>query len=220
MDIKAEKCRQLLEGVALSSAARVLVSWHENIITEYLEHAVPGIWIEYLTEMDLETFIRQKNWTDDGCYDFIFDNGLLADMCMDDVLLRALGMHLKRGGKLRVVLPLTFKLMMVGRCSFKNNFNRDIFVSGGEAGENSFYVVEFSDFQRKVTWLQSFYTPELRRELAFLLQRIDFDVQKEESLRELRAFVQRYNIDKEYLQFYVDTAVVHKEKMHQLLWRS
>lgn len=220
MDINEEKCCRLLDGVELPRAARVLVSRQEKIITKCLKYAEPDIRIEYLMEMDLEAFIRQKSWTDDGCYDFIFDNGLLADMCMDDVLLRALGLHLKNNGKLRAVLPLSFELMTVGRCSFENNFNRGIFVSGCELGEDSFYVAEFSDFHRKVTWLQSFYTPELRRELAFLLQRIDFDVQGEKSLRDLQAFVQRYGIDKGYLQFYVDTAVVHKEKLYQLLRRS
>lgn len=217
MDINKEKCCRLMDGVPLSRTARVLVSRYDKTIAELLKHAVPDIRIEYLMEMDLDAFIRQKSWTNDGRYDFIFDNGLLADTNMDDMLLRSFGMHLKSGGSMRTVLPGSFDRSLAGNNACKNNFDRAIFVSGFEAGKKSFYVAEFSLFQRKVTWLQGFYTPELRRELAFLLQRIDFDVQRKESIRELRAFVQHYNIDKDYLRFYVDTAVIHKEKLYRLL---
>lgn len=217
VDINEEKCRRLMDGVELPSTARVLVSGYNKIMVELLRRAMPDIRIEYFMEMNFEAFIRQKIWTDDGCYDFIFDNGLLADMRMNDVLLRAFGMHLKNGGKLRAVLPLSVELISAGICSFKNNFNRGIFVSMGKFGEDSFYVTEFSEFQRKVTWLQSFYTPELRRELAFLLQRIDFDVQPGESVRALRSFIKHNGIGAEYLRFFADTAVVHKDKLYRLL---
>lgn len=218
MDIKEEEYRCLIDGVKLPRNARVLVSWPERRLAGILKRAVPDISIEYLMEKDLDAFIRQKIYDDDGCYDFIFDNGLLADMRMDGVLLRSLGMHLKFSGGMRVILPSSFDRNLAGECAYKNNFEGGFFINMHEAGAASFYVAEFSFFQKIVTWLQSFYTPELRRELSFLLQRIDFDVQSEESIRDLRFLVQRYDIDAVYIRFFVDTAVIHKEKLHQLLW--
>lgn len=217
VDIKEKICRQLLYGVDLSRAFKVLVSWYDEKITDILRQGVPNISIDYLMDMDFEAFIRRTNWTDDGCYDFVFDNGLLEMMHMDGVLLRALGMHMKYDGRLRAVFSADIASSLVGRLAYENNFDRDIFAGSVEAGKDSCYVVEFSDFQRKVTWLQSFYTPELRRELAFLLQRIDFDVQFDESIRALKVFLKRYNIDTEYLCFFVDASVVHKDKLYRLL---
>lgn len=214
VEINKKKCCWLLDGVSLSRNAKVLVSWHDKTMDELLKRAVPDIGIEYLMEMDFDAFFRQKSWADDGCYDFIFDNGLLAETNMDGMLLRSLGMHLKSGGGVRTVLPGSFEKFLVGSRSYENNFNRAIFISGFEAEKDSFYIAELAGFQRKVTWLQSFYTPELRRELAFLLQRIDFDVQAEANIRALQVFLQHHGISKEYLRFLVDTAVIHKEKLY------
>lgn len=217
VNINEEKCCWLLDGVKLSGTGRVLVSWHEVEIAGLLRRVLPDINIEYLTEMDTEAFIRQKKRPAGGRYDFIFDSGLLADVRMDGQLLRSLGMQLKSGGRLRMVLPESLDRNLAGRCAYANNFNRSILISAFETGGAAYYVAELSDFQREVTWLQSFYTPELRREMAFLLQRIDFDVYGGESVKLLKLFVKRYGIDADYLRFFVDSSVVHKEKLYRLL---
>lgn len=86
-----------------------------------------------------------------------------------------------------------------------------------EAGTDTFYIAEFSRFQRKVTWLQSFYTPDIRRELTFLLQRIDFDIMPEENAGRVQSFVEKHNINVEYLRLFIDTAVIYKEKVQRYL---
>ena len=217
MNIDEQKCYQLLEGVVLPVHARVLASWRSEKLESLLRSAVPDISIDYLMDMDVETFMQIPAWTEDGRYDFIFDNGLLGELAMDSALLRALGMQLKNEGAIRSVLPASIDKRFAGHCSYVNNFDKSILVNWVEAGADTFYIAEFSCFQRKVTWLQSFYTPDIRRELTFLLQRIDFDIMPEENAVRVQRFVEKHNINVEYLRLFLDTAVIYKEKVQQYL---
>lgn len=217
MNIDEQKCYQLLEGVNLPLRAKVLVSWRNEELEYLLRTAISDISIEYLMDMDIEQFMQMPTWTEAGRYDFIFDNGLLGDLVMDGELLRALGMHLKDNGAMRSVLPASIDRRFVGDRSYVNNFDRGILVNWIEAGADTFYIAEFSHFKRKVTWLQGFYTIEIRSELTFLLQRIDFDIVPEENADRLLRFMKKYNISLEYLQLFIDTAVVHRDKVKRYL---
>lgn len=217
MNIDEQKCYQLLEGVTLPLHARVLASWRSEKLELLLRSVVPDISIEYLMDMDIEQFMQIPAWTEDGRYDFIFDNGLLGDLVMNGVLLRVLGLKLKEGGAIRSVLPASIDKRFAGHCSYVNNFDKRILVNWIEAGTDTFYIAEFSRFQRKVTWLQSFYTPDIRRELTFLLQRIDFDIMPEENAGRVQSFVEKHNINVEYLRLFIDTAVIYKEKVQRYL---
>lgn len=217
MSIDDQKCYQLLEGVNLPLHARVLASWRNEGLEYLLRYAVPDISIEYMMEMDIEQFMQVSVWAEDGKYDFIFDNGLLGDLNMDGALLRAFGMHLKDNGAMRSVLPASIERRFAGECSYVNNFDTGILVNWVEAGADTFYIAEFSRFQRKVAWLQSFYTPEMRRELLFFLQRIDFDIMPEENAGRILNLMKKYNVSWEYLRFFIDTAVVHREKVQRYL---
>ena len=75
MNIDEQKCYQLLEGGVLPVHARVLASWRSEKLESLLRSAVPDISIDYLMDMDVETFMQIPAWTEDGRYDFIFDNG-------------------------------------------------------------------------------------------------------------------------------------------------
>ncbi len=71
-----------------------------------------------------------------------------------------------------------------------------------------------------VAALKEFYTPEVRTLLARLLHRIEYDVEREESLRMLWELCRKEMIFPEYLSDFLEEIVVQKEQMRKALARS
>ena len=150
-------------------------------------------------------------------YDYIIDNGLLAQTNMDAALLKAMGTHLVFCGLLRAVFPASMELYEVAGIAFENYFGDGRQLSFTEAGADSFFVVELFLFNQGVAWLQSFYTAEVRRKLVYLLQRVDFCLDVDAALESIWQLCHQNEITDEYLSVMVDIATVHKHQVKSLL---
>ena len=65
----------------------------------------------------------------------------------------------------------------------------------------------------KVANLKGLYTPEVRKELARILHRIEYDVCREENIEKLWQLCQREAIFPAYLEDFIEESCFHKERM-------
>ena len=65
--------------------------------------------------------------------------------------------------------------------------------------------------------LKGLYSPEVRRDLARILHRIEYDVRREENIARLRELCAREGIFPEYLHDFINEACCHREKVFRLL---
>lgn len=207
----------LLENINLDNVARVLLSWRDDILEDLLLRLSSELQIDYLMEGDFVNFLREKNAEHMIKYDYIIDNGLLLQTNVDVQLLRAMGMHLVPGGRLRSVFTSSVAKRDLLSISYGNNFERAICLAVREVEGDSFYTVEFSWFNQGITWLQSFYSFEVRRRLAYFLQRLDFNIEIDDTVSEIAALCRRYGINREYLTVMVELSTIHKQRVRYIL---
>ena len=108
----------------------------------------------------------------------------------------------------------------VGKVAHVNNYDEARLCFEGEYGKRKFYIVRLGLFQQASTWLQCFWTPEVRRRLSYLLQRIDFDVRQAESVAAVKQLCRENDIGKQYISIFIDTTVVHRSMVKNLLGLS
>ena len=65
--------------------------------------------------------------------------------------------------------------------------------------------------------LKGLYSPEVRRDLARILHRIEYDVRREENIARLRELCGREGIFPEYLHDFINEACCHREKVFRLI---
>lgn len=217
MSIECQKSYYLIYGMKLVPGARVLVSWRNDFMLALLQELVENIKIDCLMDVDFATFVQEKCSDKIMIYDYILDNGLLVQTNMDVMLVRAMGMHLAVNGRLRSFLPIGMEGHKMVQVALDNNFGDGRLLSVIEKGADSFYIAEFSLFNQGVTWLQSFYTDDLRRKLVYLLQRLDFGLEVEHTLLAIRQLCCQHNVTDEYLSIMADIATIHKQQVKRLL---
>lgn len=217
MSIGDQKSYYLVYGIKLAPGARVLISWQDDFLIELLKDRCADIQIDCLMDMDFAGFVQAPCSDKIMVYDYIIDNGLLAQTNMDAALLKAMGTHLVFCGLLRAVFPASMELDEVAGIAFENYFGDGRQLSFAEAGADSFFVVELFLFNQGVAWLQSFYTAEVRRKLVYLLQRVDFCLDVDAALESIWQLCHQNEITDEYLSVMVDIATVHKHQVKSLL---
>lgn len=213
LDVNKQKCYYLLYNARLTPGARVLISWQDEFLIDLLRQICADIRIDCLMEMDFSAFLQEIDYNELVIYDYVIDNGLLAQTNFDTQLLRAMGMHLAPSGVLRTSIPLHKERNEIGKIFYANNFEVSKLLSTTEAGDESFYVVEFSLFNQGVAWLQSFYTSEVRKKLAYLLLRLDFGFDVDNTVAAVRQLCLANNIAREYLAVMIDIATIHKQRV-------
>ena len=72
------------------------------------------------------------------------------------------------------------------------------------------WIVKASCSTAEVTALKSFYTPEIRKELAILLRRIEYDIDFEENIERLRNLCTEHMIFEDYLFDFIEQIVIHR----------
>lgn len=217
MSVNDVKRQLLLEGITLPSKARVLISWQDDRLAAMLREFLPTVQVDYLMNMDFAAFLQESDLDKLTVYDCIIDNGLLEQAQLSGPLLQAMGLHLQPGGFVRAVFSASMDKDVVGKVAYVNNYDEPCLCFEGKCGEQDFYVVRLGFFQQASAWLQYFMTPELRRRLSYLLQRIDFDVHQAESVAAVQQLCREQHVERTYLNVFIDTAVVHKAMVKQLL---
>lgn len=218
MSMNDVKRQLLLEGITLPSKARVLISWQDDRLAAMLREFLPTVQVDYLMNMDFAAFLQESDLDKMTAYDCIIDNGLLEQAQLSGPLLQAMGLHLQPGGFVRAVFSDSMDKDVVGKAAYANNYDESCFLCfEDKCGEQDFYVVRLGFFHKASAWLQYFLTPELRRRLSYLLQRIDFDVHQAESVAAVQQLCREQHVERTYLNVFIDTAVVHKAMVKQLL---
>lgn len=218
MSLEEVKRQLLLEGITLPKTARVLVSWQDDRLADMLQEFIPAVQVDYLMNMDFVAFLQESDLDKLTAYDCIIDNGLLEQAQLSGPLLQAMGLHLQPGGFVRAVFSDSMDKDVVGKVAYANNYDESCFLCfEDKCGEQDFYVARLGLFQQASAWLQYFLTPELRRRLSYLLQRIDFDVHQAESVVAVQQLCREQHVERTYLNVFIDTAVVHKAMVKQLL---
>lgn len=220
MSLEEVKRQYLLEGITLPKKARVLVSWQDDRLADMLREFMPAVQVDYLMNMDFAAFLQETDLDNMPTYDCMLDNGLLEQAELSGPLLQAMGLHLKPGGFIRAVFSGSMDKERVGREAYVNNYDEARLCFEGEYGQQKFYIARLGVFQQASAWLQCFLTPEVRRRLSYLLQRIDFDVRQAESVAAVQQMCRENNINKQYLSIFIDTTVVHKPMVKNLLGLS
>lgn len=208
---------ELVRDLYLGSGQRILLSWQDDMLAELLKQKQPDIQIDVLMNGDFAAFVSEKNPDSMVKYNCIFDNGLLVQADCDDNLVRAMGMHLVPGGRLRSVFPASMDKKRVLYSMYRNNFEQAVCIADCTAGEFSFYIGEFSLFNQGIAWLQSFYSAEVRKELAYLLQRIDFAVPVPDTREKLVQLCRRNDVTEEYLSVLLQLGTVHTDRVRRKL---
>lgn len=83
-----------------------------------------------------------------------------------------------------------------------DNFNNELLVKN--------WIVKACRSKAEVAALKSFFTPDVRKQLARILHRIEYDVDREENILRLKSFCQQHQIFDDYLADFIDSVVLHK----------
>lgn len=215
--LHANQRAELVRDLYLGSGQRILLSWQDDALAELIKQKQPDIQIDVLMNSDFAAFVSEKNPDSMVKYNCILDNGLLAQADCDGNLVRAMGMHLIAGGKLRAVFPASMAKNMVLYSLYSNNFEQAVCIADCTTGDFSFYIGEFSLFNQGIAWLQSFYSAEVRKELAYLLQRIDFAVPVPDTREKLVQLCRKNDVTEEYLSVLLQLGTVHTDRVRRQL---
>ena len=89
-----------------------------------------------------------------------------------------------------------------------DNFNNELLVKN--------WIVKASRSKAEVAALKQFYTSDIRKELARILHRIEYDIDREENIIRLKNLCQQHQIFDDYLIDFIDSIVVHKKIFENL----
>ena len=84
-----------------------------------------------------------------------------------------------------------------------DNYNNDLKVKT--------WLIKASRSTAEVAALKQFYTPEIRKELAKLLHRIEYDIDREENLNRLIELCKKNQIFEDYLNDFIEQVVIHRD---------
>lgn len=91
------------------------------------------------------------------------------------------------------------------------------FDDAGDDLATAVWLVKAARSTAAVANLKSLYTKETRKELARLLHRIEYDVEREKNVAALQELCRREGIFPEYLEDFIRETVVHPDRMQEVL---
>ena len=86
-----------------------------------------------------------------------------------------------------------------------DNYNDELLVKN--------WIVKASRSTAEVAALKSFYTPAVRKELAKLLHRIEYNIDREENIDRLHDLCEEHQIFEDYLFDFIEQVVVHRDNL-------
>ena len=89
-----------------------------------------------------------------------------------------------------------------------DNYNDELLVKN--------WIVKASRSTAEVAALKEFYTPAIRKELAKLLHRIEYDIDREDNIERLRSFCEEHMIFNDYLADFIEQIVIHRERLFDI----
>lgn len=212
--------REILKDLQITEKMRILlcgVSFDLEKLVKELVTLTSDIEIVYLHELKFDLFLKACEVPLAVQYDIIFAFDLLEEMDWDSKLIRALGIHLKDQGSLYYCFGLKTPLqefLTIHNLMYANWFqsNKLQQIAGTE------YVMGCSTcFQREVVWLQEQYPAQVRFALSYLLQRIEYGIDRAENLQRLLSLCSEYQIDAAYLKRFVQSATLHGDAIWRVL---
>ena len=86
-----------------------------------------------------------------------------------------------------------------------DNYNDELLVKN--------WIVKASRSTAEVAALKTFYTPAVRKELARLLHRIEYNIDRKENIERLHNLCEEHQIFDDYLFDFIEQVVVHRERL-------
>lgn len=102
-------------------------------------------------------------------------------------------------------------------CSCDNTEVDDLKKYVGSVVDIAYYIYVASGFARETAWLQGAYTMEIRRQLAYMLQRIDFGIEKEHNAKLVWDFCRQNKVNVPYLMRMIKSATVKPDQVMEYL---
>lgn len=91
----------------------------------------------------------------------------------------------------------------------------DRLYKGDVAGQYqiAYLVYEAQGFDYNTVWLRQFFTEEIRRDLAYTIHRIEYDIQVMENCHRILEMCTQYQISSQYLVLMIRNVAIDKEKV-------
>lgn len=210
---------QILKGIKFSDITSILLIDFDEKFTEHMQKEFPHASITLCTQELIDILKEDILKWDIPAWDLILahqpDGG-----AWDGEFLRTLGIHLVHGcGCYRCLVHGDEEMERANEALFGAWFGEIRLVSKTIAPltQMADIVLEAYNMNFQVVCLQAQYTPEIRKELGRLLTRIEFDVDRAESLAEFSQLRERYHIEEEYLRNFINMATIHNEAVLEMV---
>ncbi len=209
----------LIADLVPGMTKRILVCSDGGGLGKLIKSQYPWAEVVRLQDIGREKLLQDIDVVQIAHFDWILYDGTL-EMLQDDArLILALGIHLSPYGWLQCIAMGEKKVKELNKALFGNCFGDIKAEKLGEihAARDVAYIVFAGKFSGILAWLKQYYTEDIRRDIGFLLSRIDFDIDAEESVDKLKAMCKKLNIQPKYLRTFAETATINKEKVLALL---
>ena len=85
--------------------------------------------------------------------------------------------------------------------------------------ETEFWIVRAARSMPELALLKSMYTYDLRQEFAFILHRIEYEVETEASVRQFWKFFRDHKMFVDYAALFIHEAVIHRPRFYETLYK-
>lgn len=232
---------QLVSDLQLEQNGSILLCNADVFVFREVRRQYPGTKIDCLALSDVNEFILSAKDVQGKNYEYILDFGLLEKCQWDSLLIRAMGVNLSEHGRLRYFFTNQEYQSDALKYGMKNHFDviqriyENWFAPGflygitldgkavnvnnwcGNNGGYPFYIGWAGNFDRRASWLQAFYTEDVRWKLSSLLNRIEYDIDVQHSLEMLKVLCRETKIDSVYFNRFLCYVVNDVDKVENLL---
>lgn len=153
-----------------------------------------------------------------GSFDYIFLSEMTCNFESLQVLSEDARKHLRGNGKLLGILPVMDgnslqKISVLLKQSYE-------VLKIVDFGSTSYYLFKADKYflHEHTSWLRSFFSPEVRRQLVWGLRRIENDIDIERNIQDVLRLCKQQQITAEYLCCLMNDTLLDKKKVCRILW--
>lgn len=197
---------------------RILLLSCADVLFSLIKAKYPRSIVERLCDIGLDRLLEDHDVREIEHYDWIIadENTLRGENAGQ--LIQAAGLHLAPYGRLRCIAIGRKEVLAFDAILHANGFTA---TGLGEDSEiidaDKVYILCAGGFFGELVYLQQFYTEDVRRKMGFLVSRIDFDIDAEESAARLLDFCQKQDVRLGYLRMFAESCAINKEKVMAML---
>lgn len=153
-------------------------------------------------------------------FDYIFMEALLQRTINKSALLDNVRQHLRGNGKLLGIECTENLYGLQETAAALKQYYEDVHFF--QIPQNKIYVYKAAKYflSEKTSWLRSFFSPDIRMNLVWLLRRVENDIDLEGNCQAVLMMCEQYNIPDDYLQCLVNETMLNAEKVWSRLGKK